>query len=129
MVMVFENSTHARAPYGGKQPLADAPPGHAVELQCVPEICVCQALRTTETALQYILYHLFSAKPRSADARSLTIKLKYVRAGNAVLVKLVDQENLMAAFEDEHEAPNIDVGHVIFNGTHVVLPAGVALSC
>ena len=82
-----------------------------------------------ESALQYASCHLFSAKPGSVDARSLTIKLMYVRAGNAVLVKLVDQENLMAAFEDEHEAPNIDVGHVIFNGSHVVLPAGVALRC
>ncbi|KAK9841811.1 hypothetical protein WJX81_004571 [Elliptochloris bilobata] len=39
---------------------------------------------------------------------TLEIKLKHFRAGSAVLVKLVDQENLMTEFEDEHEAPNID---------------------
>ena len=66
-------------------------------------------------------------------------------AGNAVLVKLVDQENLAAEhgerglhfeggqldhqFEDERERPNITVSHVTFNGSHVVLPDGVALRC
>ena len=89
----------------------------------------CRVCRDCQSAPQCVFYHFISAKLKSTDARSLAIKLKYVRAGNGVLVKLVDQENLMAMFEDEHEAPNIDVGHVIFNGSHVVLPAGVALRC
>ena len=57
-------------------------------------------------------------------------------ASNACLVKLVDQEDLGAEdeqrgnqSEDEHEAPNIGISHVTFNGCQVVLPAGVALSC
>ena len=65
----------------------------------------------------------------AACAHRLKIGLQHVRAGNAVLVKLVDQENLMAKCSDEHEAPNIDVGHIIFKGSHIVLPDGVALSC
>ena len=65
----------------------------------------------------------------AASAHRLKIRLQHIRAGNAVLVKLVDQENLMAEFEDAHEAPNIDVSHVIFNGNHIMLPDGVALSC
>ena len=57
-----------------------------------------------------------------------------MRAGNAVLVKLVDQENLAAehvtyTFEDKRERPNITVGHITFNGSHIALPGGVALSC
>ena len=55
--------------------------------------------------------------------------LLHVRACNAVLVKLVDQENLMAQFGDEREQPNIYVRHVIFHGNHIVLPDNVALSC
>ena len=62
-------------------------------------------------------------------ARRLKIGLRHCRTCNAVLVKLVDQENLMAAFEDEHEAPNIDVGHIMISGNHIVLPDGLALSC
>ena len=57
-------------------------------------------------------------------------------AGNGVLVKLVDQENLAAEhaqrglhFEDKRERPNITVSHVTFNGSHVELPNGVALRC
>ena len=53
-----------------------------------------------------------------------------------MLVKLVDQENLMAEyeghchdFEEKRELPHISVGHVIFNGNHIMLPSGVALSC
>ena len=62
-------------------------------------------------------------------ARSLKIKLEHCRAGNAVLVKLVDQENLTRELEDTREEPNISISHVIFNGSHVMLPDGVALSC
>ena len=62
-------------------------------------------------------------------AHWLKIKLQHFRAGNAVLVKLVDQEDLTREFEDDREELNINVGHVIFNGSHIVLPDGVALSC
>ena len=66
----------------------------------------------------------------------LTVKLQHPRACNAVLVKLVDQENLAAeynssycTFEDAREQPNISISHVIFNGHHISLPDGVELSC
>ena len=82
----------------------------------------------------------------SGAARRLCITLRNWVAGNAVLVKLVDQENLMAAFEamaqrigsrgmgaesdsDERREPNISVSHVMFNGCQAMLPDGVALSC
>ena len=46
-----------------------------------------------------------------------------------MLVKLVDQENLTRELGDDREEPNIMVSHIIFNGSHIVLPDGVALSC
>ena len=56
------------------------------------------------------------------------MRLLHVRACNAVLVKLVDQE-LMAEYVDECEHPNIFVRHVTFYGSHVTLPDSVALNC
>ena len=72
-----------------------------------------------------------------ATAHRLKISLQHLRACNAVLVKLVDQEDLMAEIEDSPSAdsfhrrkrPNISVRHVTFTGKHVVLPDGMALSC
>ena len=61
-------------------------------------------------------------------ARSLKITLEHCRAGNAVLVKLVEPENLYK-LHNEREEPNISISHVIFNGSHIVLPDGVALRC
>ena len=46
-----------------------------------------------------------------------------------MLVKLVDQENLKSEIRDGREEPNISISHVIFNGGHIVLPDGVALTC
>ena len=66
----------------------------------------------------------------------LPINLRHMRAGNAVLVKLVDAENSVPphecfgyVYEDAREHPNISVSHVTFNGSHIVLPDSVALSC
>ena len=56
------------------------------------------------------------------------MRLLHVRACNAVLVKLVDQE-LTAEYIDEREYPNIFVRHVTFHGSHIALPNSVALSC
>ena len=55
--------------------------------------------------------------------------LLHVRACNAVLVKLVDQELLAAEFGDACEHPNIYVRHVTFHGNYIGLPNSVALSC
>ncbi len=49
-------------------------------------------------------------------------------AGNLVLVKLIDQEDLMHEWDDQHDDPNIDINHVIFSGRTLNLPPGVALS-
>ena len=62
-------------------------------------------------------------------AHRLQISLQSPRACNAVLVKLVDQENLMAEYETARGAPNISICHVAFNGNAIVLPDGLALSC
>lgn len=62
-------------------------------------------------------------------AHRLKIGLQRFRACNAVLVKLVDQENLIPFLDDDHGVPNIDVGHVIFSGSRIALPGGLALSC
>ncbi len=46
-------------------------------------------------------------------------------AGSLVLVKLIDAENLMHVWGDEHEETNIDVAAVAFRGRRVVLPPTV----
>ena len=56
------------------------------------------------------------------------MRLQHVRACNAVLVKLVDQE-LTAEYVEERERPNIFVRHITFRGSHIALPDSVALSC
>ena len=67
----------------------------------------------------------------SAAACRLAIKLQRFRACNAVLVKLVDSlcllGELLGGAEFPH--PDIDVTHVIFSGSHIVLPDGLAVGC
>ena len=65
----------------------------------------------------------------SPSVHRLTIGLKHLRACNAVIVKLVDQENLMAQYGDERARPNICVSQVNFRGYNVILPKSLALSC
>lgn len=60
--------------------------------------------------------------------RRLEITLPSRVAGNLVLVKLIDQEDLMHEWDDQHDDPNIDINHVIFSGCTLHLPPGVALS-
>ena len=55
--------------------------------------------------------------------------LLHVRACNAVLVKLVDQEHLTAHIGDARARPNIYLRHVTFHGNHIVLSDNLALSC
>ncbi len=45
-----------------------------------------------------------------------------------VAVKLVDAEDLMAAWGDRHEEPNVDVAAVAFRGRCVALPPSVRLA-
>lgn len=61
--------------------------------------------------------------------RRLFIELTRHRACNAVLVKLIDQENLMSEFADVHDEPNIDASYIKFVGHHIELPDTTALSC
>ena len=58
----------------------------------------------------------------------LEIRLPGRVAGNVVLVKLIDQEDLMHEWDDQHDDPNIDINHVIFSGCTLKLPPGVVLS-
>ena len=48
-------------------------------------------------------------------------------AGNVVLVKLINQENLMHLFHDQHDWPNIDMTYVGLSGKLVALPPGVGV--
>ncbi len=57
----------------------------------------------------------------------MDIPLRYIRAGNLMLAKLIDQENLMADFGDDHDGPNIDVNQIAPYGRRVRLPPGVSL--
>jgi len=58
----------------------------------------------------------------------MQIELQGKWAGNLAMVKLIDQEDLMHEWEDDHDEPNIDINHVIFSGTVLQLPDGVSLS-
>ena len=58
----------------------------------------------------------------------MDVPLRQARAGNVVLVKLIDQENLMEEHHDTHPVPNIDVNQVICYGRRVLLPPGLQLS-
>lgn len=46
--------------------------------------------------------------------------------GNIILVKLIDQENMMSRYEDEHEWPNIDMTHLGVYGKCITLPSWLA---
>lgn len=65
---------------------------------------------------------------RCAAARRLSVRLSRPVAGNAVLVKLVSQEDMMHLFHDQHDWPNIDMSHVGLSGKTVRLPPGVSLA-
>ena len=44
-----------------------------------------------------------------------------------MLVKLIDQENMMQLYRDDHDWPNIDMGYVGLSGRAVTLPQGVSM--
>ena len=44
---------------------------------------------------------------------------------NGVLVKLIEPENRMTEWHDQHDGPNIDVNTVIFKGRQHALPQNV----
>jgi hypothetical protein len=44
-----------------------------------------------------------------------------------VLLKLIDQENLMEVYGDPHSWPNLDMTHAGFVGKLVSLPSSVGL--
>ncbi|GBF87303.1 hypothetical protein Rsub_00014 [Raphidocelis subcapitata] len=58
------------------------------------------------------------------EALVLRMRLARPRAGNVLMLKLVDQENLMREFQDHHDAPNIDVAYTAARGVAVKLPPG-----
>lgn len=58
----------------------------------------------------------------------MEIQLEGRVAGNLALVKLINQEDLMHEWDDQHDAPNIDINHVIFSGRFLTLPNGMMLA-
>ena len=52
----------------------------------------------------------------------LDIRLVRRHAGSLALVKLIDSENLMSAWHDDHEQPNIDASCVALRGRSISLP-------
>eukprot|EP00884_Botryococcus_braunii_P016498 jgi/Botrbrau1/3531/Bobra.341_2s0057.1 len=58
----------------------------------------------------------------------MDIPLRRKRTGNILLVKLIDQENRMREFDDDHERANIDIEQIIPFGRRVKLPIGVSLA-
>lgn len=62
---------------------------------------------------------------RTVGCNRLTVTLTQQCAATALLVKMVDQENLMEELEDLNPYPNIDMTYVVAKGKRVALPAGV----
>ena len=75
--------------------------------------------------------HLTGASPRSPRARaacSLRYKLAAPRLADMAVLQLMDQENLMVAWLDNHPEPNIDVATLRLYGHRVPLPPGAELA-
>eukprot|EP00210_Caulerpa_lentillifera_P004577 g4367.t1 len=62
------------------------------------------------------------------EENQLTIPLTKRVGGNCVLLKLLNQENLMSASEPDYLAPNIDINAVILKGKKIILPKGIHFS-
>jgi len=58
----------------------------------------------------------------------LDVELKCRVSANVVCVKLINQEDLMSEWGDEHEEPNIDINCIAFTGRRVRLPHGMTLA-
>lgn len=69
-------------------------------------------------------------KRRGAAGGGCRLDVRLVRrhAGSMAAVKLVEGENLMAAWGDRHEETNIDVAAIAFRGRCVQLPLSVRLA-
>jgi len=57
----------------------------------------------------------------------LVVNLANPTACNLMCVLLIDSENLMEEYKDEHESPNIDVNYVICKGVEAEIPEGMTL--
>ncbi|KAG7672171.1 hypothetical protein Ndes2526B_g06845 [Nannochloris sp. 'desiccata'] len=57
----------------------------------------------------------------------LHIPLKTPIVGNVIMVKLINQENLMDELMDGHMYPNIDMTHVHVIGKKIIMPEGIDL--
>ena len=57
----------------------------------------------------------------------MDIMLVRARAANAVMVKLIEAEDLMEIMGDFHPETNIDINHVTFAGQSVALPDNLSL--
>ncbi|KAL6766209.1 hypothetical protein ACKKBG_A35115 [Auxenochlorella protothecoides x Auxenochlorella symbiontica] len=62
----------------------------------------------------------------TAYRNRIEINLVSPVVGNIILVKLIDQENMMSRYEDEHEWPNIDMTHLGVYGKCITLPSWLA---
>jgi len=72
--------------------------------------------------------HGDSALRKTTGRDRLDVWLKQRVAANVVCVKLINQEDLMSQWGDDHEAPNIDINCIAFNGQRVLLPPGMQLA-
>jgi hypothetical protein len=63
-----------------------------------------------------------------APYRRLEIELDGRVAGNLAVIKLINQEDLMHEWDDQHDDPNIDINHVVFSGRVLSLPQGFVLA-
>lgn len=70
-----------------------------------------------------------STEGQGRDARlpRLHIPLSYCWSGNRLVVKLINQEDLMEDFGDNNESPNIDCEYVACRGFALSLPPSVVL--
>jgi hypothetical protein len=55
----------------------------------------------------------------------LSIRLCSPIVANSMMVKLINQENLMEQLGDPHSWPNIDMQAVLSTGQKIMLPSGI----
>jgi len=64
---------------------------------------------------------------RTRGRDTLRVSLKERCAATSILIKMIDQEDLMEELHDPHSWPNIDMAYVMIHGKRIDLPNGLSV--
>ncbi|CAD7702891.1 unnamed protein product [Ostreobium quekettii] len=76
---------------------------------------------------QFLFKTLEGEEAGTSGRDKLVIKLTKPASGNLMCVLLIDSENLMAEYMDNHEVPNIDINCVHVKGLETAIPGDLRL--